>query len=378
MERLGLLASCALAALIGCGSHAEPQKTLTIVRDDPTDVPLAGATTSERDRFLEGDARFDAVRRPADGLGPLYIRTACSACHDGAARGPGSVQKFALIGASDPLPYGNTVRPYSLAGATPITPPSDPRVKHSLRIGPPVFGRGYIEAIADAEIERRAAEQATRTDGVRGRVHRVRGAIGRFGFKARIATLTEFTADAFQGDMGITSPVRPNELPNPDSLLDDDKPGVDVTQEEIDVIADYMRLLAIPQRTSHPRGEALFVETRCGVCHVPSLRTRGDYPIAALADIDASVFSDLLLHDLGAALSDGLVEGEAGPSMWKTAPLIGVRFAKTLLHDGRAHTVFDAIVAHGDPDSEAHDSVQRFLALSPADRAALVEFVEGL
>src|SRR5205085_277600 len=116
-----------------------------------------------------------------------------------------------------------------------------------------------------------------------------------------------FTADAYQGDMGLTSPLRPTELPNPENLTDDRKPGIDLPLETINLTSDYVRLLAIPPRTAAP-GAELFERALCAACHVPSLKTRADYPIAALAGIDAPVYSDLLLHDLGDALADGLAE----------------------------------------------------------------------
>jgi len=87
------------------------------------------------------------------------------------------------------------------------------------------------------------------------------------------------------------------------------------------------------------------------VCHVPTLKTRASYPIAKLAGIDAPIYTDLLLHDMGAALADGLTDGGATSQQWRTAPLIGLRFAHSYLHDGRAHSVAEAIAAH---DGEAH------------------------
>jgi len=92
------------------------------------------------------------------------------------------------------------------------------------RLPPAVFGRGYIEAVADREIERMEVLARARTNSIKGRVHRVRYLaegnidkryhqhqpraanamlIGRFGVKALIATLDEFTADALQNDMGL-------------------------------------------------------------------------------------------------------------------------------------------------------------------------------
>jgi CxxC motif-containing protein (DUF1111 family) len=200
--------------------------------------------------------------------------------------------------------------------------------------------------------------------------------IGRFGVKARIATLGDFTADAFQGDMGLTTPMRPTELPNPDGLTDDARPGVDLPIERVDIITFYVRHIAIPRRVGmSDAGAALFASTGCASCHVPSLRTRADYPIAPLAGIDAAVYSDLLLHDMGDSLGDSLVEGDASGREWKTAPLIGLRFFTTYLHDGRAHSVEDAILAH---DGEGRAAADHFRALSPSDRATLTSFVEAL
>jgi CxxC motif-containing protein (DUF1111 family) len=97
-----------------------------------------------------------------------------------------------------------------------------------------------------------------------------------------------------------------------------------------------------------------------------------------LAGIDAPIFSDLLLHDMGAALSDGQYEEEARPTEFRTAPLIGVRFLSTLLHDGSAHNVVEAIEAHDTADSEGRESAQRYKALPPDERARLVRLVEAL
>ena len=108
---------------------------------------------------------------------------------------------------------------------------------------------------------------------------------------------------------------------------------------------------------------------------MPTLRTRADYPIRQIAGIDAPVYTDLLLHDMGAPLADGLTDGNAAPAAWRTAPLIGLRFAATYLHDGRALTITDAVLAH---DGEALASREAYLALSSDDQRALIEFVSAL
>jgi CxxC motif-containing protein (DUF1111 family) len=396
-----------LGLLLLASCSAAPGKEVPPADDgsDLFDIPINAATEEQVSQFVNGDRFFDVPFREPDGLGPLYIRIACSSCHTEASKGPGLVQKMAII---DPdgrpsddqsrLAFGHTVRPQVAAGATkPILPPSDPDVKTTTRIGPSVLGRGYLEAVDDSEIERVAAEQNERLDSIGGRVNRVVytsepntdttfGApmkgdvlIGRFGLKARIATLDDFTADALQGDMGITNPLRPLELPNPEGLTDDAKPGVDIDADFVNAIANYLRLIAIPARRGlTEQGRQLFERAQCGVCHVPSLRTRADYPIAQLRAIDAPIYSDLLLHDMGRELADGIADGEANWREWRTAPLIGLRFTRTYLHDGRAASIEEAIQQHAGSGSEAGGSIQLFNGLSDTERRALITFVSAL
>jgi CxxC motif-containing protein (DUF1111 family) len=85
-----------------------------------------------------------------------------------------------------------------------------------------------------------------------------------------------------------------------------------------------------------------------------------------------------LLHDMGRALADGVVEGDAGGREWRTAPLIGLRFFPAFLHDGRAKTIEAAVLTHAGEGSEANDAVERFRALTPAQRKHLLAFVARL
>src|SRR3954468_6983776 len=207
MRRLALLLSAGLG-LIGC---SDPEQSPTInptatpagagagpaadgappgdddeqPAGDPADQPLVGLSPEARALFDRGDKLFDRVFAVADGLGPLYIRSACSACHQKAGAGPGDVQKFQVV---DPitlapikdaleLAYGGTERPFAVAGGTRplLAPAARPGhlLVHSRRSGPTVMGRGYLEAVLDSEIERVAAEQAARADGIHGRINRV-------------------------------------------------------------------------------------------------------------------------------------------------------------------------------------------------------------
>lgn len=373
----------ALAGAVGCAPE------LRTVGADPTNTPVSMMTAAQRALFAEGDALFDRPFRESEGLGPVYIRASCAACHSRDGRGPGSVQRLAALDANgDPLPdamallpFGSVVRPQYVPPATRgVLAPEDPRVFRSLRIGPAVFGRGWIEAVQESEVERIAMEQRAAGGAVRGRVPRLMdGRLGRFGVKSRVATLREFVADAFRGDMGLTSSLFPTEVPNPDGLTDDAHPGIDLTDAQIDAVTFYVSAIAMPARMiPDPSASTLFERAQCASCHVPSMATRADYPLAAIAGQRAEIYSDLLLHDMGKSLADGIAEGAAGPREWRTAPLIGMRFSRTFLHDGRASTVDEAIRAHAGEGSEANDSVRAYEALSPSERDRLVAFVRGL
>ena len=409
---------CAIALLVtACAGSARPGGAdggstggVALAPSPATpDLPLAGASLDQQRAFRAGDALFERVFQPADGLGPVYVRPSCTACHLRGGRGPAQTERMAVVSSTtgapiETLPFGALVRPLVTAGAvTPVLPPDGglppgAALDVTTRVASPVFGRAYLEAILDSEIERVAGEQSLRTDEIHGRIHRVSfhsqatvdprfplhvagetGLIGRFGVKARLATLDDVVADALQGDMGLTSALRPVELPNPDGRTDDLLPGEDVPDDQLASLVGYARLLEIPTRPApDSRGAALFESVGCAVCHVPSLRTRADWPTPQLAGIDAPVFTDLLLHDMGEGLADGQEEEGAGPRDFRTAPLIGLSYLPAYLHDGRASTLRAAVLDHGSPGSEAVGTVERFEALPPGDQDALLSYVGSL
>jgi CxxC motif-containing protein (DUF1111 family) len=374
---------------LGLGLAAQRAPALRTVGEDPTDLPVSGLTPEQEALFVRGDELFERPFRESEGLGPVYIRAACASCHASDGRGPGSVERLAALSPDGTplddqravLPYGSVSRPeFSPPATRGVLPPSDPRVHRSLRVGPAVFGRGWIEAVDEREVERLAAEQRARGGAVHGRVPRLMdGRLGRFGVKSRVATLREFAADAFRGDMGLTSPVFMTEVPNPDRLADDARPGVDLTDAQLDAVGLYVAAIAMPARAPRSaQGASIFERAQCSQCHAPSLATRADYPLAAIAGRPAEIYSDLLVHDMGRALADGIAEASAGPRDWRTAPLIGTRFSRTFLHDGRARTLDEAIRMHAGEGSEANDSVAAYTALSQPERDALLEFVRAL
>ena len=103
--------------------------------------------------------------------------------------------------------------------------------------------------------------------------------------------------------------------------------------------------------------------------------------IRALAGRIIEPFTDLLLHDLGDGLADGSTEYAAGGREWRTPPLWGLGLARVIqpsagyLHDGRARTLTEAVLWHG---GEAMAARERFRTMPPAERAALLAFLESL
>jgi CxxC motif-containing protein (DUF1111 family) len=168
-------------------------------------------------------------------------------------------------------------------------------------------------------------------------------------------------------------------------VLGDLVPDPEISASTVLTTVMYVRLLQPPARGSITpeveRGDNLFAEIGCASCHTPSMRT-GPNEIPQLSEVDAQLYSDLLIHDMGPALADNRPDGDANGVEWQTAPLWGTRLVAeflngegAFLHDGRASTAEAAIGFHG---GEAESSKNRFQALSEGDRQALIAFVESL
>jgi CxxC motif-containing protein (DUF1111 family) len=240
-------------------------------------------------------------------------------------------------------------------------------------------------------------------DGISGRVNWVQSAdfvpefelgsgpglvVGRFGRKSNVSSLLEQVVNAYQQDMGITSDYQPVEPVHPESgavPIGDLVPDPEVTATEVNDVVMYVRLLSPPARGEISedvrRGDALFSQVGCSSCHIPTLQVCV-YAIPALDRVDAHLYSDLLLHDMGAELADNRSDGLANGQEWRTATLWGLRLAPdalggeaTYLHDGRVTTLEAAIDLHG---GEGAASRSGYNALSADDRAALISFLESL
>jgi CxxC motif-containing protein (DUF1111 family) len=211
--------------------------------------------------------------------------------------------------------------------------------------------------------------------------------VGRFGWKAQHSSLLVFAGDAYLNEMGITSRLFPTEnAPNGDAALlaqfdkvADPEDQVDATtgKGDIDVAADFMRLLAPPPvrppTAAANQGRVLFQQIGCAQCHTPTLNTAPN-AIAALSMKVVPLYSDLLLHDMG-TLGDGIVQGNAGPNEMRTPPLWGLRVSAPYLHDGRARNVDEAIRQHEGQGANARD---RYTKLQLKQRAQLLAFLQTL
>jgi CxxC motif-containing protein (DUF1111 family) len=419
--------------------------------------PLATLDDAERARFAVGNSFFrrNWVEAPAsttarDGLGPHFIARSCGGCHvqDGRGAPPErgeppvalllrlSVPGIGSNGGVVPEPtYGDQLNNNAIQGVTPegrvriTTRPVHGRFADgtpyvlqqpvyridrlaygplaqgtlvSPRIAPQLAGAGLLEAIPEAEILANAAAQAAAPGPVKGRPNRVwddflqAQRIGRFGWKANVATLAHQTAGAFAGDIGITSAQHPQEacMPAQRDCLAAPHGGrggaPEIDERTLGDVVFYQATLAPAARrkVDDPqvrRGRALFEQAQCSACHRPSYVT-GASPLPALASERLAgqriwPYTDLLLHDMGELLADGRPDFEADGRQWKTPPLWGIGLIhdvnghRRLLHDGRANGVLEAVLWHG---GEAEAAKRIVLQMKKAEREALVRFVESL
>lgn len=362
-----------------------------------TGDPLPGLTAEQLAAFGAGLAEFVNVETPQTGLGPIFNGASCVQCHN--APGPGGsspirVTRFGRVvnGQFDPLADkgGSLLQRLAINRAAREVVPPEANVVAD-RLSTPLFGAGLIEAIPDAAIDANARRQ--KPDGIRGRAVLIddpvsgEQRVGRFGWKAQQATLLAFSGDAYRNEMGITNRFFPTEnAPNGDAALlaahdlfadPEDAPDPQTGRSDIDNAADFMRLLApvapLRKSASAAEGERLFGQIGCATCHQPFMQT-GPSPIAALDRKNVALYSDLLLHDMG-ALADGIAQAGATMREMRTAPLWGLRLRQPFLHDGRAATVDEAIRAH---DGEAAIVRERYVRLAPLQMQQLLDFLRTL
>jgi CxxC motif-containing protein (DUF1111 family) len=381
--------------------------------------PLSGISSGERARFEAGKESFEEVEAVADGIGPVFNDVSCVACHDGQATGGGSAILSVRIGTTtngrfDPLinrggpvlqkkgigPVGDV----NFVGE--VVPPEATLVAN--RRATQVFGLGLVDATPDFQFELLSFLQHVVTPNQAGRPNRVidqrtgEFRVGRFGWKAQLSTLFDFSGDAYKEEMGITvaghsdpdnpGTIRPFFADGDGRLLSKENPPQgdeslllanpvedpnEPDDEDLVLFTDFMTFLAPPPRGNQNvatlRGSVLFEQIGCAVCHKPTLITGFNWS-PTLSFRVYHPYSDFLLHDMG-SLGDGIEQGTARGSEMRTAPLWGLRVQPSFLHDGRATTIEDAIREHRGQGQKANDNFDR---LSTRDRAALLEFLRSL
>ena len=273
----------------------------------------------------------------------------------------------------------------------------------SARVAQPLDGIGLLGNISNEDIL--AGEDPTDKDGngISGRVNMVRDVVtgkimpGRFGWKATQPNLLQQIAAAFAQDIGISSGLFPQTAQGCQGTQvactitgPSKKPGLklfDISNSELKLVTEYVSQFRANQSGSQMKisdervGEKLFARIGCISCHRKSYQVKiKDYEGKARTET-IYPYSDLLLHDMGAGLADHRPVAQASGWEWRTQPLWGIGKAEEIngnqffLHDGRARTIIEAILWHG---GEARAARSKFAALNKLQRAALIEFVEGL
>jgi CxxC motif-containing protein (DUF1111 family) len=226
------------------------------------------------------------------------------------------------------------------------------------------------------------------------------GTIARFGWKAQNKSLLLFSGEAYNVEMGISNELFQTErdetancqfAQTPNDITNADAPNAVEGMSAIEKFAHFMRFLAAPTPSTNKPGGAgsiangrdLFQSVGCALCHTPTLQT-GNATVAALRDKPVNLYSDLLLHNMGAGLADDILQVQAGPDEFRTAPLWGLGQRLFFLHDGRTTDLLEAIQAHASgpsrnyPASEANGVIAAFERLNEQQQQDLLNFLRSL
>jgi CxxC motif-containing protein (DUF1111 family) len=375
--------------------------------------PLPNLTSLETTMFNAGMSSFTKPWDSVRGLGPVFTQPSCNLCHGAPVIGGASIAKNTFFGTINPdgsfndlaNEGGMFLQPSSIQRFTPgcvlrgevIPVDATVRAKH---LTPEVFGMGLIDSIPDDTIRANAVDKGMGIHGVVSEVFDENGnsRVGKYGYKAQFATVMQITASAMVHDIGITNPLNPTE-DKPQGI--DPPPQCQVAPEPNDdgsnLMATFHFLMYLAPNTPDApniNGQTLFNSdlTGCYKCHNPTYTTGSDVTMPlhwgqpqiihskALSSQPVNLYSDLLLHDMGPGLSDGLpLTKSATATMFRTTPLWGLKTRISnnfgLLHDGRTTSVDAAIRLHG---GEALQSRNLYRTLSAQDQADLVAFISSL
>jgi CxxC motif-containing protein (DUF1111 family) len=200
------------------------------------------------------------------------------------------------------------------------------------------------------------------------------GRVGKFGWKANVATLVEFMGLAYRNELGVTNPLEPVDLARGcgGNMNNREIDGLPLTAQV--AFLDTLDPPSVANQGATCRalaGFTVFKSAGCAGCHTPALPSPG-FVAGAIASINLPLYSDLALHDMGPGLADGIIAESALGNEWRTMPLWRLAERTKFLHDGRATTVDAAVGAHG---GQAAAAAAAFQNLSGADRQAVIDFL---
>jgi CxxC motif-containing protein (DUF1111 family) len=368
---------------------------------------IPGLTSYQLIEHAAGDAEFSQIFTPQQGLGPVFNQNSCNNCHVGNGKGSPAtaLTRYGkmVAGVFDSLvaENGPNLLPNAVPGYLGDVLPSDANVSVKL-IAPVVMGLGFIAALSDSSI----LVNAYPHDGVSGVPNYVNPTsffipqainishngqyIGRFGKKATRVSLQDQVVFALLQDLGgVTCDYDQNKPfnylvgPYTGNYVQDPNVGAGFVNH----LVMYLRTNKVPPRrdTNNPdvqEGEQLFTQIGCASCHIPTMVTANCPDIQALSNKVFHPYSDFLLHDMGSGLDDGVPEGSAKSSQWRTAPLWGIGLAGNaqggglfLLHDGRATSFVQAISFH---NGEAARRQTAFFALTQQQQQQIIKFLQSL
>ena len=376
-----------------------------------TDSPNSPQIPADECDFDTAEEEFTGPETVADGVGPIFNGVGCGECHTGNPGFDPANLARKLVGATSQVtekragrfdgsvfidhPGGSLIQDRSLR------PNEQERMipAHvnviALRSTLSVLGDGFVEAIANSTLQDLANDQPSAQRGqlINVAVFEKPGTsrVGRFGHKDQQASLVSFSADAYVNEMGITSPLQPNENTSNGVVVADPVPGLDDEGVDVELFALFMRSTKAPPRdatrSAHPdavAGSQIFNNIGCNTCHTRTIVTAppgtlingGAMRVSrALGDKIIHPFSDFLLHDVNTG--DGIVQNGGGSTRNKvrTAALWGLRARGRFMHDNLSFSLEDAIARHGNQGAAARSA---FNALSSTDKRKLLFFLDSL
>jgi CxxC motif-containing protein (DUF1111 family) len=281
-----------------------------------------------------------------------------------------------------------------------------PHIGMTPRFAPNIFGAGLLDAIHVDDLLVQEDSNDNNQDGISAKYNRVLNVatgtidIGRFSFKAKHPTLAQQVGAAFRNDIGITNSLFPTESCTESQVICQKtailgEPSINNRHQEVPIeisdklfalVVSFNQLLGVPPARSLAQEEALkgrehFYQMGCQQCHTPSYKTDKNYPVEVLANQLIWPYTDLALHDMGKNLADNVIEDDANGQEWRTPPLWGIGLQKSttkqqrFLHDGRAHSISEAILWHG---GEAEAAQKKFTKLTSSQRQNLIKFLKAI